>query len=50
MTALAERFGFAALKERIASLLKRDGGTAVPIRNWTSRWSGWWCSCSRSAW
>jgi cell division protein FtsW len=34
MTALAERFGFAALKERIASLLKRDGGTAVPIRNW----------------
>lgn len=34
MTALAERLGFAALKERITSLLKRDGGTAVPIRNW----------------
>jgi cell division protein FtsW len=34
MTALAERFGLAALKERVASLLKRDGGTAVPIRNW----------------
>jgi cell division protein FtsW len=34
MTALAERFGLAALKERIASLFKRDGGTAVPIRNW----------------
>jgi cell division protein FtsW len=34
VTALAERFGFAALKERVASLLKRDGGTAVPIRNW----------------
>ena len=34
MIALAERFGLAALKERIASLFKRDGGTAVPIRNW----------------
>jgi hypothetical protein len=34
MTALAERFGLAALKERIASLFKRDDGTAVPIRNW----------------
>lgn len=34
MTALVERFGFAALRERVASLLKRDGGTAVPIRNW----------------
>jgi len=34
VTAIAARFGLAALKERVASLFKRDGGTAVPIRNW----------------
>ncbi|GAB4560702.1 MAG: putative lipid II flippase FtsW [Rhizobacter sp.] len=34
MTALAARLGFDALKERIAALLKRGGGTAVPIRDW----------------
>jgi len=31
---IAARFGLAALKERVASLFKREGGTAVPIRNW----------------
>ena len=35
MTALAARLGFGALKERIASLFKREGGSAVPIRNWS---------------
>lgn len=34
MTALAARLGLDALKERIAALLKRGGGTAVPIRDW----------------
>ena len=34
MTALASRLGLEALKERIAALLKRGGGTAVPIRDW----------------
>ena len=32
MTALA---AFGALKERVASLFKREGGSAVPIRNWS---------------
>jgi cell division protein FtsW len=35
VTALAARLGFGALKERIASLFKREGGSAVPIRNWS---------------
>ena len=35
MTALAARLGFGALKERIASLFRREGGSAVPIRNWS---------------
>lgn len=34
MTAITARFGLVALKERVASLFKREGGTAVPIRNW----------------
>ena len=34
MTALASRLGLEALKERMAALLKRGGGTAVPIRDW----------------
>ncbi len=34
MTALASRLGLDALKERIAALVKRGGGTAVPIRDW----------------
>ena len=34
MTALVARLGLDALKERIAALLKRGGGTAVPIRDW----------------
>ncbi|MBL0727958.1 putative lipid II flippase FtsW [Piscinibacter sp. HJYY11] len=36
MTALAARFAFfASLKERVLSLVKRDGGSSVPIRDWT---------------
>jgi len=35
VTALAARLGFGALKERITSLFKREGGSAVPIRNWS---------------
>jgi cell division protein FtsW len=34
VTALASRLGLDALKERIAALVKRGGGTAVPIRDW----------------
>jgi len=34
VTALAARLGLDALKERIAALLRRGGGTAVPIRDW----------------
>ena len=36
MTTLAGRFAFVgSLKERLLSLVKRDGGTSVPIRDWT---------------
>lgn len=36
MSALAARFAFVgSLKERVMSLLKRDGGSSVPIRDWT---------------
>lgn len=36
MSALAPRFAFVgSLKERVMSLLKRDGGGSVPIRDWT---------------
>ena len=36
MSALAARFAFiGSLKERVLALVKRDGGTSVPIRDWT---------------
>ena len=34
MSTLTARFSFDAIKERIASLLKRGGNTPVPIRDW----------------
>ncbi|HEY0817398.1 MAG TPA: cell division protein FtsW, partial [Rhizobacter sp.] len=36
MTTLAGRFAFVgSLKERLLSLVKREGSSSVPIRDWT---------------